>query len=316
MSVYTPLSEADAAAFLGQYPDGRFKALTPIAEGIENTNYFLDTEDRSFVLTIFESTPADALNFYLELMAYLAERGIPAAHPIATKDGGYLVECKGKPAALVDRLPGASVSAPSPAQSYAVGRVLAKLHEITHSFPDHRTDDRGAGWRDATAKRVFEHLNESDRRLLESEIEVHRISGLEALPCGVIHADLFRDNALFKDDVITGIIDFYYAHSGPYIYDLAVIAADWGFIPQLTINRRLIQQLIAGYRSVRDFDGAEIDAWVSALRLAALRFWLSRLHDSLFPRRGEVTQIKDPRPFKTLLTQCRAAPEEFASLLA
>ena len=209
----------------------------------------------------------------------------------------------GKPAALARWLSGTHPGTPTLAQCAAIGDFLGRLHtaELTlGSDPKHRLkqrlgsdpkvslgfDSRGHAWRTATAARVAPTLNSEDRELLEAALA--DASALPKLPEGAIHADLFRDNALFEGDKLCGVIDFHYACRGPFAYDLAVAVLDW------CADATAEQMLLVGYARHRVFSDAELTQWPRLKRMAALRFWLSRLHDTHFPRPGGVVLVKDP----------------------
>ncbi len=301
MSVYTEISAAELEAFLGAFDVGRLREFEGITAGIENTNYFVSTTGGEFVLTLFEFTSAADLPYFLDLMAYLAEHGVMSAHPLADRAGDYLQTLKGKPAALVRRLSGASVSRPDRRHCAAIGAAMARMHLAGRGFPRHRANDRGPDWQRNTAAEVADRLDASDRALMEAAIAEQSGRQESELPVGVIHADLFRDNALFEDHALSGIIDFYYAHNGPLVYDLAVTVADWCFDAGGGFDAGSAAVLVGAYDAVRTVTPAERAAWPRQLRAAGLRFWLSRLKDSYFPRAGTLTHIKDPGPFRSVL---------------
>jgi homoserine kinase type II len=316
MSVYTVIERDELEAFLADYEVGTLRDYSGITAGIENTNYFVTTTAGAYVLTLFEFTPAAELPFFLALMAHLAEHGVPSAHPLADRAGHYLRELKSRPAALVMRLPGASVAQPGISHCRAIGTAMARMHLATLDFAPRRDNDRGPAWRAATARLVAPCLDESDRALLwEAELEF-RDDCFAGLPGGVIHADLFRDNALFEAGHLTGLIDFYYAHSGAFIYDLAVAVADWCFDDhKLVLRGDLATALLGAYHAVRPLRTEEKSAWMPALRAAGLRFWLSRLKDLHFPRDGALVHIKDPQPFKRVLLHGRGDAAAFEKIL-
>ena len=301
MSVYTVVGRADLESFLQSYELGALVSHAGITAGIENTNYFVSTDAGEFVLTLFEFTPPSELPFFLDLMAHLAEHGVVSAHPLADRRGRYLGNLKGRPAALVLRLPGASVAEPDPRHCAVLGEALARMHLATRDFGSHRANDRGPTWRNTTAESVMARLSAQDRLLLQHALAEQRGDPLARLPGGVIHADLFRDNALFEGYRLTGIIDFYYAHNGPFIYDLAVAVSDWCFDHDGIFQADLARAITDAYRAVRAVSSEEIHAWALSIRAAGLRFWLSRLKDRHFPRDGALTHIKDPEPFKRVL---------------
>lgn len=305
MSVYTTLDHNDLSEFLQAYDIGALSDFQGISEGIENTNYFVNTLEnglrQSFVLTIFESIGFEELPYFLELTAFLAEQNVPCAHPIADRDGEYLQTLKGKPAALVQRLPGRSIVNPSAGDCRQVGEVLARLHVAGEGFPICRANPRGFEWKCKTAAAVMSKLPADEQTLLSEELEYQRQQQTATLPTGVIHADLFRDNALFTDNKLTGIIDLYYACTGSFLYDLAITANDWCNTGDGGLNEVSLSALLEGYQTHRAIPVVEQAHWQTMLRAAALRFWLSRLFDMHFPRSGELTHIKNPGHFKNIL---------------
>ncbi len=301
MSVYTVVDRAGLEVFLTHYSLGNLGDFQGISAGIENTNYFVTTEQGEYVLTLFEQHGAEELDYFLELMAYLAEHGVPTAHPVADNQGHYLRTLKGKPAALVQRLPGRSVEQPTTVHCLALGRELGRIHRVGQGFPQRRANSRGPSWWLQTAKKLQPLLAAEECQLLESELEFQSNYHFEQLPRGVIHADLFRDNALFVGEQLTGIIDLYYACDGLLLYDLAITANDWAVSDDGMLDEERTQALLEGYRQQRPFQPCETDAWPVILRAAALRFWLSRLNDLHFPREGEITHSKNPDVFKQIL---------------
>lgn len=315
MSVYTLVERDELEAFLSNYTLGELIDFQGISAGIENTNYFVTTSEKRLVLTLFENHSAEELVYFLDLMAFLAEHEIPSAHPIADNEGNYLRVLKGKPAALVMRLSGGGVDQPSIAQCSAIGAALAQLHLAGQQFTGHRDNDRGPHWWRVTRDRIFARLGAEDQALLDEELAFQRSHRFDTLPRGVIHADLFRDNALFEGDHLTGIIDFYYACNDVLLYDVAVTLNDWCSIDGGALDEAKARAMLDGYRGVRPFSSAEVEAWPVMLRAASLRFWLSRLQDLHFPREGELTHIKDPNVFRNILCQRKAQAEALQSLL-
>jgi homoserine kinase type II len=312
LSVYTPVSEGQLAAWLKNYSVGALASLEPIAAGIENTNYFVTTTQGRYVLTLFERLPAAELPFYLELMAHLARHGIPCPAPIADLADRYLSQMNGKPAALVTRLPGVSVERPGEAECAELGALLARLHLAGRSYAGYLENPRGPKWWRQAARDLEGHLAPQDAALLGAELGFQAQHRYAELPRGPVHADLFRDNALFEGGRISGVIDFYFAGVDCLLYDLAVCVNDWCLVePQR--DRRLdaarTRALLAAYHALRPFGAAEAAAWPSMLRAAALRFWLSRLHDYHLPRAGELVHLHDPEHFRAVLA-LRAAPGE------
>jgi homoserine kinase type II len=306
LSVYTHVSETELTAWLANYSVGRLVACEPIKAGIENSNYFVTTAQGRYVLTLFERLPAEELPFYLDLMAHLARHGIPCPAPIADLSDRYLQSLNGKPAALVTRLAGASLERPDTGACGELGALLARMHLAARSYGAYLENPRGPKWWRAAAKEVSPFLDAQKKDLLHKEIDFLAQHRFPDLPRGPVHADLFRDNALFEGGRISGVIDFYFAGVDCLLYDIAVCANDWCLAdpasdPALDAVR--CRALLAAYHAVRPLMALERDAWPLMLRAAALRFWLSRLHDFHLPRPGMLVHAHDPEHFRRILVQ-------------
>ena len=310
MSVFTPVSENQLAAWLKGYAVGSVAALEPIAAGIENTNYFATTSQGRYVLTLFERLHAAELPFYLDLMAHLARHGIPCPAPIADLNDRYFSSLNGKPAALVTRLEGKSIESPSAADCAELGALLARMHLAARSYGGYLENPRGPRWWRAAARELRPFLDAPRAGLLDEELRFQAQHRFADLPRAAVHADLFRDNALFAGARLSGVVDFYFAGVDCFIYDLAVCANDW-CLADPRRDRRLDERrtlaLLVAYGAVRPLQAEERGAWPVMLRAAALRFWLSRLYDKHLPRPGELVKVHDPEPFRDILA-LRAAP--------
>ncbi len=304
MSVYTHVTQAQFAAWLAGYSVGEPVALEPIAAGIENTNYFVTTTQGRYVLTLFERLPASELPFYLNLMAHLSRHGIPSPAPIADLADRYLSELNGKPAALVTRLGGRSIERPGEPECAELGALLARMHLAGRSYAGYLENPRGPKWWRVAALAVRPFLDAERQRLLDEELRFQSLYRFPDLPRGPIHADLFRDNALFEGGRISGVIDFYFAAVDCWLLDCAVCANDWCLI-DCAADRRLdpakTRALLASYHAVRPLTALERGAWPVLLRAAALRFWLSRLYDYHLPRPGVLVHAHDPEQFRDIL---------------
>lgn len=301
MSVYTKVSFDELTAWLLRYALSPLVDLAPIASGIENTNYFVTTGNERLVLTLYERLPAEDLPFYLNLMAHLAQHGVPAPAPVADRSGTYFSVLNNKPASLVTRLDGVPQLTPDASHCAQVGRTLARLHVATGSFRGRHANPRGTAWRTQAARAVKRFLQPAQLELLNSEMEVQRNTGRRRLPHSAIHGDLFRDNALFVGDRLAGIIDFGFAATDALAYDLAIAVNDWCIDAESELDAERTQALLDAYQAVRPLTGEERDAWPLLLRLGALRFWLSRLYDMHLPRPGELTHAHDPEHFERVL---------------
>ena len=307
MSVFTPVSEADLAQWLRNYSLGELRVSEPIEAGIENTNYFVTTTQGRYVLTLFERLPAEELPFYLQLMAHLARHGIPCPAPIADLSDRYLGVLNGKPAALVTRLPGRSLEDPHPAHCAELGALLARMHLAGRSYSAFLENPRGPKWWRLAARDVAPFLDDAKRKLLEAELAFQAEQRFPDLPRGPVHADLFRDNALWEDGRISGVVDFYFAGVDCFLYDVAVCANDW-CLDGAGLQAERLRAFLGAYNAVRPFTAHERAAWLAMLRAAALRFWLSRLYDLYLPRPGMLVHAHDPEHFRRILEARAGSP--------
>jgi homoserine kinase type II len=306
LSVYTPVSDAQAADWLRNYSIGTLVALEPIKAGIENSNFFLTTTQGRYVLTLFERLPAAELPFYLDLMAHLARHGIPSPAPIADLSDQYLQQLNGKPAALVTRLPGRSLEQPGEKECTELGALLARMHLAGRSYPAYLENPRGPKWWRFAAAEVRRFLDDKQIQLLDDEMAFQARHRFPDLPRGPVHADLFRDNALFEKGRISGVIDFYFAGVDCLLFDVAVCANDWCLDASHGLEAARTKALMDAYEAVRPLTPLEREGWPVMLRAAALRFWLSRLYDFHLPRPGMLVHAHDPEHFRKIL-ECRRA---------
>ncbi len=302
MSVYTTVGREELAAWLQPLGLGELRNHAGIAAGMQNSNYFVTTAAGRFVLTLFEHIAGPDLDFYLALQDHLAGHGLPCPRPLADAAGQRWRPLAGKPAALLTCLPGAAIENPDPAQCQAVGRLLAELHAAAADFPNAPANPCGADWCRTTGAALLPLLAPDEAALLADELAWQAALDLTALPRGIIHADLFRDNVLWENGRPSGVLDFYFAGADCLLLDLAVVANDWCF------SDAALAALLNGYRSVRPLGEAEAAAWPAMRRAAALRFWLLRLDARHRPRPGEVVTVKDPAHFRHLLEAIRLAP--------
>jgi homoserine kinase type II len=303
MSVYTTVTAENLDAWLARYTIGGLVELLPIASGIENTNYFVTTAKGRYVLTLYERLPAAELPFYLNLMAHLARAGVEVPAPEPDRTGALFSLLNGKPAGLVERIDGGSVRHPSAAQCALVGNALARLHLASHSYRPRLTNRRGPAWWRQVARVVQPFLSAAQRDLLAAEVRFQTGFGKVKLPRGAIHGDLFCNNVLFRDGAVAGIIDFGFAATDFYAYDLAITVNDWCLAGngEAALDPQRTAALTEAYDAVRPLTDDERAEWPALLRAAALRFWVSRLHDLHLPRPGELTHAHDPAEFERIL---------------
>ncbi|MDX8398095.1 MAG: homoserine kinase [Mariprofundaceae bacterium] len=305
MSVYTELTHDDIACILTDYKLGLLKSFEGIAAGIENSNFFIDTEQGRYVLTIFERMDADELPYFMRLMRHLAALGMSCPDVMARQDGSLLFECESeasvKQGCIVSCLPGKTLDELNIKQLKSAGRMLAQLHLAGQGFTEERENPTGMDWLEEKVKMISQGMAEAygDRalELLQSELHFQQEESFDGLVKGVIHGDLFVDNILFDADEVSGVIDFYYAHTSAWIVDVAISLNAQAVLLGEDDEVR-IQSFLEGYESLRVLGEDEMNALPTALRLSALRFWVSRLYDALFPRDGAMTQVKDPEEYR------------------
>lgn len=316
MAVYTHLPTEEISALLSRYDAGQLKRAHGIAEGVENSNYRLETTQDQFILTIFEQrVDTEVLPFYLGLMKHLAGKGIACPQPVADTSGEVIqTVAAGKKAAMVTFLPGRAVTAPeaSAEQLAQVGRLNAQLHLAAEDFPLKRVNDLSlAGWRrlyEKTAGRAAE-VEPTLTALIGEELH-HLMQAwpVAVLPSGAVHADLFPDNIFFDGESLSGVIDFYFACNDAFAYDLAITINAWCFDASHRYDKASAQALLAGYQSVRRLSDAEQEHLPTLLRGAALRFLLTRLYDWLFPVEGAIVTAKDPLEYLARLRRFQTEP--------
>ena len=231
MAVYTEVTFDEAAALVDSVGLGALQALAPCKGGIENTNYFADTAAGRYVLTVFERLRADELPFYLQLMKHHADHALPVPRPHADASGSLVLALAGKPAAIVDRLPGEHHLAPDAEDCANVGAMLARLHASARDFAPAQPNLRGLAWWSETVPVVVPHLSSEQAALMQDELAYQRhlaaSSAYANLPRAAIHGDLFRDNVMFVERSLAGVFDFYFAGVDTLLFDIAVALNDW-----------------------------------------------------------------------------------------
>lgn len=306
MAVFTPVSLEQLSNWIGQFPLGKAHGIRGISSGIENSNFFIETDKGEFVLTLFENLDAAQLPFYLELMRLLAHKGILVPAPVANAAGEILHTLNGKPACIVTKLEGTSELAPQAVHCGEVGSMLARMHLAGQDFTMHQPNLRGLAWWKQTTPVVLPYLSADNQALLTEELAFQEAfaatAGYALLPSGPIHADLFRNNVMFDKERLTGFFDFYFAGCDTWLFDLAVTLNDWCIdLATGELDLARANAMISAYRSVRPFTDAELVAWRPMLRAAALRFWLSRLYDFYLPRDAQMLTPHDPAHFERIL---------------
>lgn len=303
MSVFTPVSRAELEELLQGFELGRLIDFSGILGGTENSNFFVSTECGEYVLTLIERGSVDDLPFLVRLLERLRQAGLPVPYALVDRDGQAVQQLNQRPALLQPRLPGGHVDHTDASHCRALGQALARLHNATADAPPQRRSDRGLDWMVAQSQLLIEAGGPEARPLLESALPIlMRLRDRRpALPEAVLHGDLFRDNVLFEGHHVTGLIDFYNAFSGWALYDVAICVNDWCHAEAGGLDERRAEALLAGYAGLRRFTPLEAENWPDLLRVAALRFWLSRhLAAQEHAAQADVL-IKNPAHFQRLL---------------
>ena len=312
MAVYTSINSSDLTEWFKKFNFENYVDFKGISSGVTNSNYVVFMSNSNYILTIFEHNNIEELQFYVDLMTYLARENFLCPRPIENNSGQALGLLKGKPALMVSFLDGKEVVVRDSNNCYLVGQHLARLHLATNNFPQSNKNTRDLSWISDIYLNLKAYLSLEDQKIIELEINYHKEIDKSELPEGIIHGDLFRDNILFLNDKVSGFIDFYYACNEKFIYDIAIAINDWCIYDDGKINKLLYSVFIKGYQSERKLTDNENEYFNSALRLAALRFWLSRLEAFHNAKEGEITFIKDPNHFKNILVN-RQTMETYAN---
>lgn len=306
MAVYTHLTATELADFIDHYDVGRLRSAKGIAEGVSNSNWLIETAQegtsRRFILTVFEArTEAADLPFFLGLLDHLAAAGQPVPRTIHARDGAQMIAVRGKPAALIEFLPGVSIEDPDAQQARAVGSALAGLHIAARDFAPTRASS-------LSIPTCVDMLRANRDRFDEIDPQLSRIlpdcgaAVLDRWPDGLrqgtIHADLFPDNVLFVDGTVTGLIDFYFACTGTLAFDLAVTHAAWSFaLADNAYREEIGAAVMQGYESRRALDSQERAALPILAQGACLRFVATRVEDWFATPADGLVRRKDPMQF-------------------
>lgn len=313
MAVYTDITDEELTGLLADFDLGQPLSLKGVAEGVENSNFLLETEAGRYFLTVYEKrTREEDLPFFLDLLRWLGERGYPSAIPVADRAGQMLKRVRGKPCAIVTFLSGLSVRRPNAAHCREAGAGLAALHLAADGFAGVRANDLGqAAWAPlfARLKSEADALKPGLAATIDADLALIAQGWPSGLPGGVIHADYFPDNVFFASGRFAGAIDFYFACIDALAYDIAVALNAWCFEADGSFNITSARQLVAGYESLRPLSHAERSALPILAHGAAMRFFLTRLHDWGATPAGALVRPKDPMEYERKLAVHRAAPD-------
>ncbi len=302
MAVFTHVSAEEVAAFLRRYSVGDLIALKGIAEGVQNSNFFVETTKGKFFLTLYEErVDISALPYFHSLLAHLHDARCKVPTFINDNDGNWLQQLAGRPACLIEFLSGVSATTPTSQQAFAVGGALAQLHNAAESFEGVRANEMGFdNWQAMAAKCDIDGLNSISPMLaarIFDELEFLNANWPRHLKSSTVHADLFPDNVLMLGNEVSGLIDFYFACTDLIAYDLAVTHAAWSFSSDGgTYLPQIGTAILQGYTVTRDLDDA-IDAMPVLFRGASMRFLLSRCYDWINTPANAFVTRKDPLAF-------------------
>ncbi|WP_028468156.1 homoserine kinase [Neptunomonas japonica] len=325
MAVYTQLSQDDMTNLLVQYDLGQLVSYKGIEGGIENTNYFVtlekDHQQTEYVLTVFEEFGMDDMPFFVELTTWLAERQLPVPFPFKDSNGIALKKLHNRPALIQPRFSGEHVAQQdlTPEHCASIGTHLAKFHLAAENFYLRRQAHRGVFWWRRESQNIQRYLSKEDGELLAQEVRLFDELREQpwGLPMGIIHGDMFHDNALFEGNQVSAILDVYNAATAFLLFDLAIVANDWCTLPDGTIDTQREQALLKAYHAQRPFTADEYKAWPQLTRTAAMRFWLSRLIPACgieqAGRQSGDMVIKDPDELKRILLNRIATPSSLPS---
>ena len=311
MAVYTDISDSELEAFLADFDVGEPLAFKGIAEGVENSNFLLETARGLYFLTVYERrVRAQDLPYFLDLLQWLAAHGFPSATPIPDRAGRTLKSVRGKPAALVSFLPGLSVRRPGVGHCREAGEGLAWLHQAAEGYPGRRPNDLGqASWAPLFERiqGAAEALKPGLAKVIAADLAELAAAWPENLPRGLVHADFFPDNVFFREGRFAGAIDFYFAADDMLAYDVAIALNAWCFEADGSFNVTSARALVDGYQRRRPLSEAEKGAMPVLARGAAMRFFLTRLNDWGATPAGALVRPKDPLEYERKLAVHREA---------
>ena len=316
MSVYTPLNTLQIQTLLKDYSLGKLLSFKGISEGIENSNYFItlqndQTEEKEYVLTLFEQLSADELIFFTALTSHLNAAKLPIPCPVPDMSGRQIKSLAGKPAVIVPKIVGSHIDAASLKECGEIGSYLARIHLAGKDFHTQPINKRAYAWLAETANDLEPSLSPAEQMLLTQALTrlKHFYRHKPTLPGGIIHGDLFRDNVLFLNNEISALIDFYNACHDDWLYDIAITVNDWCGTADGGLDQDRANTLLAHYQQERPFTQNEKQCWSALLLMAACRFWLSRLlsrQASEASRSSENSQhpvsTKDPEEYQSIVS--------------
>jgi len=301
MAVYTSIQPLALKEWLEKFDLEELEDLKGISAGVTNTNYLISTKKNKYILTIFEHHEIHELPFYINLMSFLQKNKFRCPKPILSKNGKSLNLLMKKPALIVSFLDGDEVKNINNENCFSIGECLAQLHNVGKNFKEGKKNSRDLFWIKNKFQELKNNLALGNQKIIEAELNFLMNNKQEALPKGIIHGDLFRDNVLFSQKKGPGFIDFYYACNEVFVYDIAIAINDWCTNSDGTINNQNLDNFMRGYENIRPLEDLEHKFLLVSLRWAALRFFVSRLEHIISNPSAEILSIKNPNQFKEIL---------------
>lgn len=306
MAVFTKLSKTEIENYLGLYDIGSLNQYSEIVEGIENTNYKIICNGTPYILTIFEKrVNEDDLPFFINLKLYLNQNNFKCPRPIQNRNGEIINSIKNKKAVIISFIEGNKIDKPNINECNEIGKMLGNLHNLTINFNESRQNSLDIKeWKNLLSKCTKNEDKKFDIILKEVENEIDFLESVwpKNIPAGVVHADLFKDNVFFKDEKITGVIDFYFSCYHFFLYDISIVINDWCFDSNGKIfNYEYYKAILNGYNEHKKITQKEIDSFNIILRSAAVRILVTRLHDYIFHPKDAIVLKKDPYQYYNIL---------------
>jgi len=306
MAVFTKLSKTEIENYLGLYDIGSLNQYSEIVEGIENTNYKIICNGTPYILTIFEKrVNEDDLPFFINLKLYLNQNNFKCPRPIQNRNGEIINSIKNKKAVIISFIEGNKIDKPNINECNEIGKMLGNLHNLTINFNESRQNSLDIKeWKNLLSKCTKNEDKKFDIILKEVENEIDFLESVwpKNIPSGVVHADLFKDNVFFKDEKITGVIDFYFSCYHFFLYDISIVINDWCFDSNGKIfNYEYYKAILNGYNEHKKITQQEIDSFNIILRSAAVRILVTRLHDYIFHPKDAIVLKKDPYQYYNIL---------------
>lgn len=304
MSVYTPLDTNDIASFVSKFNLSVPVSFQGIKSGTVNSNFCLNYPNKKFILTLFETLSAQDVDNYMELQNFLSVHKFPSPKPVKTTTNHWHILFKHKPGVIITFLEGASSTEPTSRQCEQAGIYLAKLHVLAKNYANKLENPLGRNWRNKAIKLIWDNLKPDDHQLLNRVQDKFNAMPWSDFPMSIIHNDYFRDNVHFKDDTLSGIIDYYYAAWDCCLFDLCISLNDWCTQwdkNSMEFSSQKYHHFLAGYQSIRPLTPLEQDHIKTMLQITAWHFWIYRHFVNLDKKSGSMISIKDPEEFKLML---------------